>query len=417
MRILVVTQYYWPETFRINDLVTDLVQRGHEITVLTGIPNYPEGTVYTEFTIDPSKFSEHEGARVVRVPMFARGKGNVRLVLNYLSYALSASLIGFCKLRKQQFDVIFCYQLSPITIGVPAILFRLLRGIPLVFWVLDLWPDTLEAVGVVRSKRTLSAIGKLVSFIYNNCDLILGQSKSFLPHIIEMSKNSRVEYFPSWADALFQQMRIKPISSMVSVEQFNIMFAGNVGEAQDFPAVLQAVELLKNNTVIHWTIVGDGRMSDWLENEIVQRGLQSSIKLAGRHPIEKMPEFFHQADALLVSLKNEPIFAMTIPGKLQAYLMSGKPILAMLNGEGANIVAESGCGITCSSGNWKCLAAAAQRLSTMPESELDAMGKKGINLSMKEFNREELISQLEIWMMELANSDGKNSSGVAHYDK
>jgi glycosyltransferase involved in cell wall biosynthesis len=170
--------------------------------------------------------------------------------------------------------------------------------------------------------------------------LILGQSKSFLPHIREMSKNSRVEYFPSWADALFQQMRIKPISSMVSVEQFNIMFAGNVGEAQDFPAVLQAVELLKNNTVIHWTIVGDGRMSDWLENEIVQRGLQCSIKLAGRHPIEKMPEFFQQADALLVSLKNEPIFAMTIPGKLQAYLMSGKPILAMLNGEGANIVPE-----------------------------------------------------------------------------
>jgi len=402
MRILIVTQYYWPEVFRINDLTEEFVRRGHQVTVLTGVPNYPDGSVFSEYADNPNAYKTYKGVDIVRVPIVVRGKGDFQLFLNYLTFIISSTVIGLFKLRKQSFDSIFVFQPSPITVGLPAIAFRYFKKSPLVFWVLDLWPDTLEAVGVVRSKIILSVIGRLVSFIYNHCDLLLGQSKSFLPHIQKNSKNRRIEYFPSWADSAIQQVQKNTNSSMKSGDNFNVMFTGNVGDSQDFPAILNAVDLLKENNSIHWTIVGDGRISGWLKKEIKKRGLEGVMTLAGRHPVEKMPEFFKQADALLVSLKDKPVYEMTIPGKLQAYLMSGKPILAMLSGEGANIVAESGCGITCTAGNWKCLADAVQKLYSMPETELVSMGEKGIDFSMKEFNREHLISKLENWLLELS---------------
>ena len=328
MRILIVTQYFWPENFRINDLVSDLVIRNHQVTVLTGVPNYPTGKTDTGFSENSSKYNEYQGAEVVRVPMVVRGKSNIQLVLNYLSFALMASTVGVYKLRKKAFDVVFAFEPSPITVGLPAILLRRLKKSPLIFWVLDLWPNTLRAIGVVRSELILKTIGLLVSFIYKRCDLILGQSKSFLPEIQSYSGDKRVEYFPSWAESLFQPPESSG-RSIVSHTYFNVMFAGNVGEAQDIPSIINAVELLREDSRIHWTIVGDGRMFYWLEQEVNQRGLNESISLVGRHPVEKMPEFFQQADVLLVSLKNAPVFSMTIPGKLQAYLMAGKPILAM----------------------------------------------------------------------------------------
>ena len=404
MRILIVTQYFWPENFRINDLVSDLVIRNHQVTVLTGVPNYPTGKTDTGFSENSSKYNEYQGAEVVRVPMVVRGKSNIQLVLNYLSFALMASTVGVYKLRKKEFDVVFVFEPSPITVGLPAILLRRLKKSPLIFWVLDLWPNTLRAIGVVRSELILKTIGLLVSFIYKRCDLILGQSKSFLPEIQSYSGDKRVEYFPSWAESLFQPPESSG-RSIVSHTYFNVMFAGNVGEAQDFPSILNAVELLREDSRIHWTIVGDGRMFNWLEHEVNQRGLNESISLVGRHPVEKMPEFFQQADVLLVSLKHEPVFSMTIPGKLQAYLMTGKPILAMLNGEGARIVTESGCGIACSSGDVHCLANAVRKLAHMSSFDRETMGERGHQYSAKEFDREMLISRLEKWMIELSEMD------------
>ncbi|MES9904348.1 MAG: glycosyltransferase family 4 protein [Sedimenticola sp.] len=405
MRILIVTQYYWPENFRINDLVTDLVRRGHQVTVLTGVPNYPSGVVHAGFSRSPSEYSAHEGADIVRVPMVTRGKGGLQLVLNYISFALAASTVGAYRLRKHDFDSVFVFEPSPITVGLPAVLLRRLKKAPLIFWVLDLWPDTLQAIGVVRSKFILGVVGKLVSFIYKRCDLVLGQSKSFLSHIRNYSGHDRVEYFPGWAESVFQNGQVglaKPKSAQC---QLNVMFAGNVGEAQDFPAILAAAELLKDDSSIHWTIVGDGRLSEWLENEVNQRGLSRSLTLAGRHPVEKMPEFFQQADTLLVSLKDEPIFSMTIPGKLQAYLMAGKPILAMLNGEGARIVTESGCGLACDAGNGQCLADAVLKLMQMSDEERQVMGDRGRELSVREFDRDMLISRLENWMVQLSKDN------------
>ena len=400
MRLLVVSQYFWPESFRINDLVAELARRGHQVTVLTGLPNYPDGKVFQQFRDDPAHYSHYEGAEVIRVPLMPRGQGGLRLMLNYLTFAVSASVVGLWTLRGRQFDAIFAYEPSPITVGLPAAVMRAAKRAPLAFWVLDLWPETLQAIGVVRSSAILQAVGKLVAFIYRRCDLILAQSQSFIPQIKKYAGDGRrVVYFPSWAESVFDMQHVVPAADVpLKPGSFNVMFAGNIGDAQDFPAILAAAESLKSHARIRWLIVGDGRMARWVGDEIKRRNLQDCVLMLGRHPVERMPSFFKHANALLVSLKDEPIFSMTIPGKLQSYLAAGIPVVAMLNGEGAEVVKSSRSGLTCAAGDHAGLAAAVLRLSQMSNEEREAMGRNGVDASGREFDRDTLIDQLEEWI-------------------
>lgn len=411
MRLLVVSQYFWPENFRINDLVTELVQRGHQVTVLTGLPNYPDGNVFQEFCDAPSRYSHYEGAEVIRVPLMPRGQDGLRLMLNYLTFAVSASVLGLWKLRRRQFDVILAYEPSPITVGLPAAVMRAVKQAPLAFWVLDLWPETLQAIGVVRSRALLQAVGKLVTFIYKRCDLILAQSKSFIPQIQKYAgSNSRVVYFPNWAESVFDMQHAVPAAE-VSLKPggFTVMFAGNIGDAQDFPAILAAAESLKSHAHIRWLIVGDGRMARWVADEIRRRHLQDCVHMLGRHPVERMPSFFKHANALLVSLKNEPIFSMTIPGKLQSYLAAGIPVVAMLNGEGAEVVKSSCAGLTCPAGDHDGLATAVLKLSQVTPEEREKMGRNGLAVSVREFDRRTLIDRFEAWLDRLVTDAGSSS--------
>jgi colanic acid biosynthesis glycosyl transferase WcaI len=409
IRLLVVTQYFWPENFRINDLVGELVRRGYQVTVITGVPNYPDGQVFPAFLSDSSYFDHYEGSNVYRVPMLPRGQGGLRLLLNYMSFALSASTVGIWKVRGQQYDAIFAYEPSPITVGLPAVAMRFVKRAPLLFWVQDLWPETLNAVGVVKSPILLSAVGKLVSFIYKRCDVILAQSKSFIPQILKYAPtNKRVLYFPNWSDKMLTTDELIPAPEVPSEPDcFSVMFAGNIGEAQDFPAILAAADNLKGHAV-RWLIVGDGRMASWVAEEIKKRGLQDQVLLIGRFPSERMSSFFKHADALLVSLKDEPIFAMTIPSKLQTYFSAGIPVLAMMNGEGAEVVRESGSGVTCSAGDGEALATAVLQLSRMTSEERQAMGLKGLQLSQGEFDQNKLIGRLEEWISQVCTPETKS---------
>lgn len=404
VQILIVSQYFWPENFRVNDLTQELVKRGHGVTVLTGIPNYPAGKVFDAFKADPDAFDHYAGAKVCRVPMFARGTGSLRLLLNYLSFVLAACLFGPWRLRGQFFDVIFVFEPSPVTVGLPAVLLGRLKQAPVVFWALDLWPETLAAVGVVRSPKVLAAIGCLVSFIYNRCALVLGQSRGFLKNIAKYcDDSSKIRYFPSWAEDVFCQDDLKYAPEVPRVEgAFNVLFAGNVGESQDFPAVLDAAESLKHNPAIRWLVVGDGRMTDWLRAEVSRRGLEQSFLLLGRFPVERMPSFYVHADALLVSLKRDPAFSLTIPGKVQSYLMAGLPLLGMLDGEGANVIRNAEAGLVCSAGDAACLAQSVLRLAAMSRVERLRLGSNGRDYANKEFNREVLMDRLEGWFVELA---------------
>jgi colanic acid biosynthesis glycosyl transferase WcaI len=406
VRILVVTQYFWPENFRINDLVSGFCGHDHDVTILTGYPNYPAGVVFPEFRLNSSFFSKFEGANVLRVPVISRGKGGLRLILNYLSFVISGTVFGAWYLRGQKFDVIFVYEPSPITVGLPAIFLSKVKNAPLAFWVLDLWPETLEVIGVVRSQYILKAIGRLVTFIYSRCDLILAQSKSFVPQIRKYCKKEvKIEYFPSWSDTIFDFSVVNLAAEIPPSEDlFNIMFAGNIGDAQDFSAILDAAEALKKEKV-RWLIVGEGRASEWVKSEVTRRNLEHCFLLLGGYSVDRMPSFYKHANALLVSLKNNPIFSMTIPGKLQSYLASGIPVLAMLNGEGAKIVRSSGAGISIPAGEGLRLAAAVREMKSLNNTELLRMGQAGLCLSKEEFNREKLIAKLLLWLEHLYEAE------------
>jgi len=403
---LIVSQYFWPENFRINDLARELVQRGHNVAVLTGIPNYPAGRTFEAFKKNSMSFNDYDGARIYRVPMLVRGSGSLQLLLNYLSFVLGACIFGSWRLRKQKFDVIFVFEPSPVTVGLPAVLLGRLKRAPVIFWVQDLWPETLAAIGVVRSPRVLAAVGLVVRFIYDRCALVLGQSRGFFGNIAKYCTNTnKIRYFPNWAEEVFNIKGADPAPEVAVQEgTFNILFAGNVGEAQDFPTLLDAAESLKHNLAIRWLIVGDGRMSEWLHAEVERRNLGHCVLLLGRFPLARMPSFFAHADALLVPLKRDPIFALTIPSKVQSYLLAGIPLLGMLDGEGADIIQEAKAGLTCPAGNACLLARAALELATMSKNERLQLGNNGRNYAQKEFNREALTDRLEGWFVEVAKA-------------
>lgn len=402
MRILVVSQYFWPENFRVNDLVKEWVQRGHQVTVLTGIPNYPAGKVFDAYKAQPSTFATYEGVEVVRVPMLPRGSGGLRLMLNYLSFVVGGGVCGPWRLRGKPADVIFVFEPSPVTVGLPAVWLGKIKNAPVVFWALDLWPETLAAIGVVRSPRVLGWVGHLVRYIYNRCTLVLGQSRGFLGSIARYCDDkAKIRYFPSWAEDVFMDDSVKPAPEVPEwTDGFTVVFAGNIGEAQDMPAVLDAAERLKDNASIRWVMVGDGRKSDWLQSEVARRGLDKQVLLPGRFPVERMPSFYAHADALLVSLKRDPVFSMTIPGKVQSYLMARIPLLGMLDGEGAAVIGYAQAGLTCEAGDGAGLAQAVLALAAMPTAERKQMGLNGRNYAQQEFGRAQLMDRLEALLAE-----------------
>ncbi|MFD2641181.1 glycosyltransferase family 4 protein [Pseudomonas japonica] len=399
LRVLVVTQYFWPENMRINDLVRDLKEKGHEVTVLTGLPNYPEGEVFENYRTSPGDFSVYHGADVVRVPMLPRGKRSIQLMLNYASFFLSASTFGAFKLRGRKFDALFVYAVSPIMAAIPAIVIGRLKKAPVFVWVLDLWPETLRAVGVLRNTRLLGLVGKMVSWIYNRTDYLLLQSHGFLENVkqycTQRIADERLVYFPSWAEDDFSDPG-SVASTLVEADPsvFTVVFAGNLGEAQDFPAVLDAAESLRGSAAVRWVIVGDGRMSAWLAEQVRERQLDN-VHLLGRHPLEAMPGLFAQADALLVTLKTNDVFQKTIPGKVQAYLASGRPLLGMINGEAARVIRESGAGFACDSGDAQGLAAITSTLAATALAQRAIMGEAGRQYYLEHYSKPKLMARLE----------------------
>lgn len=399
LRVLVVSQYFWPENMRINNLVEGFVAKGHDVTVLTGFPNYPEGKKFADYKNDPEKFSEYCGAEIIRVPMLARGKNSLSLALNYLSFFVSASVIGPWLLRGKKFDSIFVYAVSPIMAAIPALVLGWLKKSPVFVWVLDLWPETLSAVGIIRNPRLLSLVGTMVSFIYNRTDYLLMQSRSFDDNVRKYCtkpvSDERLVYFPSWAEDDFSA-GANEASDLIEADDsvFTVVFAGNIGEAQDFPAILKAAEIVGNDVPVRWVIVGDGRMSEWLRDEVAARGL-TNILLLGRHSLEKMPPLFAKADALLVSLKTNEVFEKTIPGKVQAYLASGRPVIAMIDGEAARVVSESGAGMACSSGDSVALADIVRAMAKLDPAQREEMGAAGKAFYTSNFSKDRLFDRLE----------------------
>ena len=403
LKILIVTQYFWPENFRINDLACELHARGHAVTVVTGIPNYPSGSFFAGYGWRQRRRENWNGIEIIRCALLPRGSGGgVRLALNYLSFALSASLVAPWRCRGD-FDVVFAFEPSPITVALPAMVFKRLKRAPLVLWVLDLWPESLTAAGAVRSPLVLGLIGRMVRAIYRACDVILAQSRGFIPRIEQMgSAPEKIRYFPSWAENVFTAAPAarSGVKLPALPPGFRVMFAGNVGASQGFASILDAATILKAHAGIHWIILGEGRMLEWARAEVRVRGLEGSVHLLGAYPLEVMPFFFRQANVMLVTLKRDPIFALTIPAKVQSYLASGRPIAAMLDGEVARIVTEAGAGLASPAEDPQGLADIILELYRMPPAGRERMGEAARRYYELHFARDRLISQFESWLRE-----------------
>jgi colanic acid biosynthesis glycosyl transferase WcaI len=402
MKILIVSQYFWPEEFRINDLAVGLRERGHDVTVLTGLPNYPNGKLFAGYGYLRRPVESYQGVKILRVPLIPRGPGaGWRLALNYISFAFAASILG-PRLCRDDYDAIFVYEISPITVGLPAIVLKYFRRAPIHFWVLDLWPESLSAAGAVHSKIILRAASWLVHFIYARCDHILVQSRGFIPRVAALSRKEQpISYFPSWAEDVYTRTVAPRRASSQLASELRLMFAGNIGEAQNFGAILSAAEKLKSDPDIRWVVVGAGRQYAWAREQVRTRGLTDCVEFMGRHPIDEMPDFFAEADALLVTLKPDPIFSLTIPSRIQSYMACAKPMIAMLDGEGARVVEEAGAGLTCAAGDAAGLALAVLAFKRLSMDERESMGRRGRAYYDAHFSRRRALDQIEGWMKEI----------------
>jgi glycosyltransferase involved in cell wall biosynthesis len=409
MRVLVLSQYYWPESFRINEVVDSLRRVGCHVTVLTGQPNYPQGDVFDGYSAAGFGAQKHEsGYCIYRVPLMPRGRGGaVRLVANYLSFVLSASLLGPWLLRKQRFDAIFVYAPSPIIQAIPAVWLAYIKRAKLVTWVQDLWPQSLEATGFVRNRRVLALVAMLVRWIYRHCDLLLVQSQAFIAPVKAMSGKTQVQYHPNPGELAFRQAQLLSPPALVLKPGFNVVFAGNLGTVQALGTVLDAAEVLQLYGDVRLVLVGSGSRSEWLHQEVARRRL-TNVLLPGRFAPEAMPGILAQASALLVSLVHSPTMSQTVPSKVQAYLAAGKPIIASLDGEGARVVTEAGAGLACPAEDAQALADAVLQLRNAVPEDLQKMGQCGLVYYEQHFEPTFLAKRLALILSEVVT--GKRTS-------
>lgn len=404
MRALIVSQYFWPEGFRINDVAKTLFESGVAVEVLTGKPNYPSGKIFSGYRAWGCQRERHQGMTVNRLPLWPRGGGGWRLALNYLSFVVSGLLFAPWMLRKNKIDVIFVYAPSPILQAIPALFLGKLKGCPVVLWVQDLWPESLSATGYVRNPLILTLIRQVVRFIYSRVDLLLVQSRAFEAPVSFLASGTPIAYYPNSVDETFSlPVANEPPPVEGLGEGFSVMFAGNIGAAQAVEVIIQAASLLREYSDIHFVVVGDGSSRDGMVKAVEQQGL-TNVHLPGRFPVETMPGFMQKASVLLVTLADQPIFAATVPNKIQAYMAAGRPIIASLNGEGARLVIEAEAGLTAPAEDAKALAEAVLRIYELSPGERNKMGSNGLKYYQKHFDHTQLVDQLIGYLQTVSGS-------------
>ena len=399
MRILVISQYFWPENFRVNDLCLELQDRGHEVSVLTGKPNYPNGEFYDGYTFFNRKSEIWNGINIYRAELIVRKKGTTyNLILNYMSFALSSSIrLLFIK---KKFDRIIVYQLSPGTVGLPGLFAKYKFKAPLYFYIQDIWPESLSDAGGLNSKFILNLVNKMMMLFYNHSNIILVQSKGFINFLEKKGVQiDKLKYLPNTVESFYQPEISLNIYSKQMPIGFNIIFAGNIGAAQDFETIIKAALILKNNGhKLNWVIIGDGRAKEDIISSITELNLDNFYFL-GSKKTNEMPFYFACSDLLLVSLKKSIIFSLTIPSKVQSYLACKKPIIGNIDGIGASTILDSGGGLVSESGNELELANNVVKFLQMSVEERNIYSKNGYDYFLQNFERTIIYNNLENYLI------------------
>ena len=409
-RILFVCQYFYPEVFRGNDIAFHWAEEGHEVHVVTGVPNYPDGVFHKGYGVFKKRQETIKGVHVTHLPIVPRGNDSkIMLMLNYFSYFIVAcmyvlwkvfadSFKGFLGFKKSfEFDFVFCQQLSPVMMSLPAVLYKKLKKVLLYTWVLDLWPESLSAAGGISNKHILGFFDWFVKKEYKWSDKILTSSKSFDQSIRTYGDyKGKIVYYPQWSDGSPSTPFLPPHYSLPEIlSGFKVMFAGAVGEAQGMECNMQATLLTKERKDIKWVIVGDGRRLPWVQQFVKEHGLEETVLTLGRYPSETMPLFFEKADVMLVSLTDSPLFNLYAPAKISSYMASGRPIIACLNGEGAEVVKAAECGWLVAAGDAEGLAKLVIRLADENKETLNAKGACGLKFYKENFDKEKCLSNLD----------------------
>ncbi len=382
MKILILSQYFKPETFIINEISLEMEALGHEVTVLTGKPNYPEGKIFPGYTENGIQFEKHgQNIDVIRVPLSPRGRGKaIDLIRNYLSFVFSATLRAPWLLRRKKFDLIFVFAVSPITSAIPGIFLKLFKRARLVLWVQDLWPESLVVTGFIKNKSILKCVELMVKVIYFFSDIILVQSKSFFEPIRKISSKANLAYFPNTfkkemaqANALSLPMELDQLLS----ENFCAVFAGNIGQAQSVETIVKAAEKLTHLSKFKIVFVGSGSSLAWIQAEKKRLNLEN-IECVGRFEMSYMPLIYAKSKVMLLTLNADDILKYTLPWKTQSYMAAGKPIVGAIDGEGHRVISESGCGFVGAAEDVDQLVGNLVRAFNLDTAVLNSMGQQGL---------------------------------------
>lgn len=409
MKILFVCQYFYPEVFRGNDIAFHWAEEGHDVHVVCGVPNYPDGVFHKgygwfrkhheTFVQDAHGLKEFKGClRVTRLPIIPRGNNKVKLMLNYFSYLIVAWVYMLFHAMFHKYDRVFVQQLSPVMMSAPGVLYKKLRHAPLYTWVLDLWPESLTAAGGINNKYVLAFFRHYVKSEYKHSDIILISSRSFENSILEYGNyKDKIVYYPQWSDGNDGAI-VEPENAPSVPDGFKLMFAGAVGEAHGFECTMQAALLTKEHKDIKWIIVGDGRKLDWVKQFVKDNGLEETVYTLGRFPSDTMPWFFKQADVMLVTLNDDPLFKLYAPAKISSYMAAAKPIIAVLNGEGAEVIKEADCGWALPAGDAEGFAKLAIELSHKNKEKLAIKGENASVYYNEHFVKKKCLKKLDALM-------------------
>ena len=405
MKILILTQWYPPEpAILLQELAQTLQGFGHDVTVLTGFPNYPSGNLYPGYRISAWQKEKRASVPVVRVPLYPNhGRSSLKRIINYVSFALSSSCLGPFLVSKP--DVIFVYH-PPLTMGIPAFWMSRLWSVPFVYQVQDMWPEGLSVTGMLNNKRILHWLDIFAKWVYSKASAICVISPGFQQNLITKGVSvEKLHMISNWIDtAVYHPMsrNMALANDLALGGKFNVMFAGNIGEAQSLHTVVEAAQLLSDLHEVQFVLVGDGVALPRLQEMVRERKL-TNVRFLGRYPEAAMSELYALADVLLVHLKDDPLFRITIPHKIFAYMASGKPILAAVAGDCTDVISHVGAGLPCLPESPEALAVAVQKFYCMSQEEREHMAWNGLQAAHHQYSKESLIRQIESVLTSVVN--------------
>lgn len=395
MNLLILTQYFHPEQFRINMIAQELLKKGHQVTVLTGQPNYPKGKTYPGYKAYQFQKEEWQGIIIYRVPAIPRGNGrNGKLILNYCSFMAISSVFSLW-LKNKKFDACFVFQPGPIFQAFAGVVLKKLYRVPLYVWTQDLWPESLSATGRLSMPVVEKIIRQFVSMVYRNCDRVLVTSEAFIPPISKFPLSEKPIFLANACEDFYRPISEVEKKLIPKIPMgFKVMFTGNLGSAQALPTLIEAANILKTELDIKWILVGAGSELDNVKRLVQQYALENHVIFLGSYPAEFMPYIIDHADACIATLNKSTIFSLTLPGKIQSYMACQKPIISAIDGETARIIQEAGCGITVESENAQALANAVFALKNIGDEKRNEMGRNARNFYEKHFRSDVVVDKL-----------------------